>query len=141
MTDDQISPAEEHRRDDLATAARELKGEVAELRLSVEQLDDRTKRAERATRTGMWVSGLLLVVVALLGWVAAQQYQTAVRLDGLVQRSLCPVYGLVVGGYDPTTRAAGPDRDKYEANFAVMRRAYDELRCSPTSLVPPRTGS
>lgn len=138
---DDVSAAEQARRDGLAVTAAELKGEVGALKLAVEQLGERTGRAERASFRTMLFATVLLVVVALLGWVVWQQSQTNGRLEQLVQRSLCPVYGLAVGGYDPSTRPAGPARDKYNQGFAVMRDAYAELHCSVDSLIPKRQDS
>lgn len=141
MTDfDKADAAEDLRREDLAVAARELKGEVADLRDAVDNLVIRTTRAERATFRTALAAGVLLVVVALLGWTAYAQYQTSQRLEGLIQRALCPVFALVVGGYDPTTRPEGPARDQYVHTFEVMRAGYDELACRGSApLVPPRT--
>jgi hypothetical protein len=131
---------EDLRREDLASAARALKQEVADLREAVDHLAIRTGRAERATFRTSLVASLLLVVVLLLGWTSYAQHETSQRLEGLIQRALCPVFALVVGGYDPATRPEGPARDKYVANFEVMRAGYEELACRATApLVPPRT--
>lgn len=144
MTDDKASASEELRRDDLVAAARELKAEVAELRQDMQVLNRRTTRAEKvsgrakkASGRASLTAGVLLVIVALLGGTVWQQYQISGRLELLTQRSLCPLFALVVGGYDPSTRPEGVARDRYVATFASFRVAYDELRCI-APLVPPR---
>lgn len=122
---------------DLARSADDLREEVGRLRLAVEQLDVRTSRAELVSGRAAGAAASLLILLALMGWVVWQQYQTATRLESLTQRALCPVFALVVGGYDPSTRPEGEARERYSENFDVMRGAYDELRCA-APLVPPR---
>lgn len=123
---------------DLSRRAAELTDQVEKLRLAVEHLDERTKRAERATaRTGV-AAAVLLVLILLGGWNVHSQRQTADRLESVTQRSLCPVFGLVIGGYEPESRPAGPARDRYVETIDVMRGAYGELGCV-APLVPPRT--
>lgn len=147
MTEPPVSPAEQERRDDLAVTALGLKDEVARLRLQHEQLERRTGRAERKSGYTMWGAVALLAVVVVLGLLLFQQQQTANRLESLTQRAFCPVYGLVVGGYNPDTRPLNPDgsypgsaREKYDATFRVMRDAYAELVCLGGT-VPPRQES
>lgn len=142
--DEPVSPAEEGRRAELAATAADLKEEVAGLRVDVRNLKVRTVRAERASFRSGLVAMALLLVVLLLGWNAYQQNLTADRLESLIQRSLCPVYALAVGNYDPSTRKLNPDgsypgsdREKYDRNNAVMARAYNELQCIG-GLVPKR---
>lgn len=135
------------RRDELAAAAAELKEEVAGLKLAVEQLTERTCRAERASFRTMFAAVILLVVVALLGWSTYAEFQTAARLDAVINNALCPVYALFVGSYDPSTRPLNPDgsykgspREKYDAAFLSpqgINAAYASLRCT-TVVVPKR---
>jgi hypothetical protein len=132
--------------DELTARAGEVRDEVAALRLEVQQLRE---IATRATRVSMRAVFAIVVLLVLLGVVATnvwQQHETADRLESLTQRSLCPVYGLVVGGYDPTTRALNPDgsyagspRAKYDEGFDVMRAAFGELACTSTDVIPKRT--
>lgn len=122
---------------DLARSADDLTGEVRGLRLAVEQLDRRTARAELVSGRAAAAAAILLLLLGLMGWVVWQEQQTAARVESLTQRSLCPVFALVVGGYDPQTRPEGPARDRYIATFEVMRVAYDELGCV-APLVPKR---
>lgn len=131
--------------DELIAVGRELRDEVSELRLAVKHLDERTNRTERTTSwTGVAIL-ILIGLVAALGWAIWQNHQTAQRVEELTQSSLCPVYGLVVGGYDPTTRALNPDgsypgsgRQKYDQGFDVMRSAWAALGCSSQDVIPKR---
>ena len=114
--------------------------------LALNQVHDRQDRSERKGRFLVLGAIVLLGGFLLLGWVAWQQHRTDERLSIVVQDSLCPVYALVVGGYDPDSRSLNPDgsyegsaRQKYIDNHQVMSRAYDQLGCANTSLVPPRT--
>lgn len=123
--------------EELATRAAALTKEVAGLRTEVEQLTRRTKRAERTLRTtvtGVLVVLLLLGVVGVSTW---RQLVTESRLNSVVADSLCPVFALVLGGYDPTTRPAGQSRETYEHTFDTFRGSYEALRCT-APLVPPR---
>ncbi len=127
---------------ELSVGVAELKGEVRGLRLAVEQFEPRVTRAERvSTRTAMaaTIIAILVVAVGFVGYrgIRSDQEiaQTNQRVDGL-----CPILALVVGGYDPETRAAGPDRDEYIKSFVVMREAYSNLGCT-TPFVPPRQSS
>ena len=121
--------------DDLGSRAEQLRTEVAGLRADVQSLRDRTVRGEKRL---VHLALAVVLVLLLAGATAVTAYRglaTDRRLD-----AFCPVLALVVGGYDPSTRPAGPARDKYEASFAVMRQAYAELGCDRSSpLVPPRT--
>lgn len=125
---------------DLARSADDLRDEVKQLRLAVVQLGARTARAEKVSIRAATAAAVLLLLVGLIGWVVWQQRQTADALESLTQRSLCPVFALVVGGYDPSTRPEGPAREQYQRTFEVMRQAYGELRCA-SPLVPPREDS
>lgn len=122
----------------LAARVTELTDQSRLLTQAVSDLKPRVERAERVSFRTAVVGLVLIFLVFILGWVAVNQQQTASRLDNLVQHSLCPVYALVVGGYDPSTRPAGASRDTYNHTFDVMRGAYADLGCTNT-LVPPRT--
>lgn len=76
--------------------------------------------------------------------VIEQQAQTTQRLEALIRQQeilrfqvLCPLYKVLLGSYDPETRKAGPDRDKYEQVFSEMRDQYAVLQCVG-DLAPPR---
>jgi len=146
---DDVQPPEvvagEKGRDELVEAADGLKNEVARLRLAVEQLGRRQDQTEKvSTRTAL-LAGVLAALVLFIGFVAWQQSETAddvratqERLGTLTQQSLCPTFALLLGGYDPSTRAEGAARQQYIATFDRFRAAYDALGCIGP-VVPPRT--
>lgn len=130
----------------LAAHARALTDNVAQLKLSVEQLDRRTGQNEKVTVAV--VVGLLLdlVLSVVAAFLLATQYSTNDRLQAAIERetktreeALCPLYGLIVGSYNPTSRAEGAARDAYNAAFDRLREAYAVLECKTTP-VPPRSG-
>jgi hypothetical protein len=82
-----------------------------------------------------------MVTGAVLGY---SQLVTNDRLDVVVedqrrvtQEVLCPLFSLVLGGYDPDSRPVGPARDQYVATFAEFSRIYMRLECTAPA-VPPR---
>ena len=139
--------------EELKRRTTELDGHVTQLSdkieantLALNQVHERQDRSERKGRVLAMVAVALLGGFLLLGWVAWQQHRTDERLSVVVQDSLCPVYALVVGGYDPDSRPLNPDgsfegspRQLYINNHLVMGQAYDRLRCQNTTLVPPRS--
>lgn len=73
-----------------------------------------------------------------------QQAQTTARLERLISQQeilrfqvLCPLYKVLLGSYAPESRAAGPERVKYEQVFLEMRNQYAVLACVG-DLAPPR---
>jgi uncharacterized membrane protein len=123
--------------DALADRVTVLTDEATRLRQDVAGLRDQLA----TTRGRVWWVALLAVIALALGVglvvVAAQSQATDDRVN-----AICPVLALVVGGYDPNTRTAGPARDAYVRSFAVMREAYTGTRCDQVApLVPPRQGS
>lgn len=114
---------------------------VAEQRLalSYEQLVQRMNRSDRDRK---WVVVAVLILAAMVlagGWVLYRGEQTAREQQQLRSDVLCPLYGLILGGYDPETRPPGDARQKYEDTFVVIRQGYGVLRCT-APLVPPRSG-
>ena len=114
--------------------------------LALNQVNDRQDRSERKGRVLAMVAVALLGGFLLLGWVAYQGYRTDRQVTSVVQGSLCPVFALVVGGYDPDSRPLNPDgsyegspRQAYIDNHLVMKDAYARLECRDTELVPPRS--
>ncbi len=121
--------------DDLAARVSALADKTSRLREDVAGL-----REQLAVTRGRiwWVLVAMVVAFGMAGGIGITALNTAKansRVDGL-----CPMLALVVGGYDPSTRAAGPDRERYEASFRVMRQAYVDTGCAAVSpLVPRRT--
>lgn len=118
--------------EDLSRQTEDLADEVSGLRAEVARL----RRAGRTTLVGVLA---VLVLVVVVGTTLFRQLVTEDRLRTVVSDVLCPVFALVVGGYDPDSRPAGAARDTYEQTFTVMRNAYGALQCTGP-LVPPRAG-
>ncbi len=118
--------------DDLGDRAEQLRAEVAGLRTDVQSLRDRTVRGEKR----LLHLALSVVLVLLLAGATAVTAYRGLATDRRVD-SLCPVLALVIGGFDPSTRPAGPARDAYVANISVLTRTYGQLGCTDP-LVPPR---
>lgn len=141
--------------EELKRTTRALDEDVKRLHDSVDQntlaLTQVHRRQDRSERKNRWIVAgavLLLGGFLMLGWVTLQQYETAQRLSGVVDKSLCPLYGLIVGSYNPETRAlnadgtlAGSDREKYIRSYedpnVGMFAAADALECKGNILVPP----
>lgn len=123
----------------LSAGVADLKDEVRRLRLAVEQFEPRVTRAERVSMRTAFAATIIAVLVIAVGFVAYRGIVTDARLVSTNQRvdGLCPILALVVGGADPETREAGPDRDQYVVALNVMRKAYSDLGCT-TPFVPPR---
>lgn len=129
----------------LTEQAKVLGDRVASLTLAVDQLDRRTVRNERIQ---MWVVfGLLLdlVLSIAVALVVANQFSAAADIKAAVEREattrnqgVCPVYALLVGGYNPASRAEGADRDAYIQTYKTIRDAYTALECKQAP-VPPRS--
>jgi hypothetical protein len=128
----------------LAIQAQALADTVGVLAEAVDKLNTRTNKTERTTiwvALGLAVDLVLSVAVAVL--VSAQisvasDVQLAVaRESSTRQDALCPLYGLLLGSYNPSTRAEGTARDQYNQAFQVMRNAYNTLDCT-NPVVPPR---
>lgn len=120
-----------------------LTDKVGGLSLAVEQLDRRTVRGERITMGVVFGLALDLILSVAVALVLTNLVSTNDRLQGAIDReaetrqgALCPLYSLVLGGYNPNSRPAGADRDSYNATFDVMRKSYDVLDCN-TPLTPP----
>jgi hypothetical protein len=116
--------------------------------LALSQMNTRQDRTERNSRWVLAGAVLLLGAFLVLGWVTWQQHQTSQRLSAVVDRSLCPLYGLIVGSYNPETRQLntdgtfeGSDRQKYIQSYqdpnVGMFAAADALECKGNILVPP----
>jgi hypothetical protein len=141
--------------DELKRQTRLLDDDVKQLTEEVHRLNARQDKTDKIWR--FLVTGLLMVLalVGLLGYVAfrternaREQADLAIRQAKAAQeqldlrtRVLCPLYGLILGSYDPNSRDNNPDpnaRQKYEDTFRVIREGYSVLECT-APLVPPRT--
>lgn len=128
----------------LAEQAKVLADTVGALALAVDQLDRRTNRSERMTIAvafGLVIDLILSIAVALLIgnlFTLNGQLQTAVAREATTrQQAICPLYALLLGSYNPSSRAEGADRDAYNKVFITLRDGYESLDCvSP--IVPPR---
>lgn len=119
------------RRRELATSAAALQRTVAELNDSIGSLGRRTDRSERII--ALTVLGLILDVLLtfIAVWLVYGQTVVGGRID-----AVCPLYGLVVGAYNPNSRSPGHDRDTYNQAYDLLRKGYAELKCT-NPIVPP----
>jgi hypothetical protein len=128
---------DEEARVTLAVQAKALADTVGVLAKAVDQLD---KRATKGERINVWVSlGLavdlvLSIAVALVvsGLVGVIDRERSTRQD-----AMCPLYSLLLGSYNPSSRAEGGDRDTYNQVFITLQRSYDSLDCDDP-IAPPR---
>lgn len=121
----------------LIEQAQALASNLSALSKAVEKLDTRSNRNEKITFVAVIGLVLDLILSVIVAIVLSNQVSTAGSLQATIdreaqtrQQALCPVYGLVLGGYNPNSRAAGPDRDAYIQSFKVMTDAYDTLDCA-----------
>lgn len=129
----------------LVEQARRLADRVRGLSVAVDELDKRTDRAGRVqvfVIFGLLLDVLLSIAVTL---VVVNQFTAAEKLRHAVEREsttrsqgLCPLYGLIVGSYNPASRKEGPDRDAYIKSFQTLRDAHESLECNQAP-VPPRS--
>ena len=134
----------EEARVELAVQAQALADTVGVLAEAVDNLNRRTNKTEKTTilvALGLAVDLVLSIAVAVLVWsqiTVSSDLQAAIaRETSTRQDALCPLYGLLLGSYNPTSRAEGPARDQYNEAFQVMRAAYNSLDCE-SPVVPPR---
>lgn len=128
----------------LTDQAKALGDRVASLTLAVDQLHRRTDRTERVQAFvvfGLLLNLLLCVAVAL---VVVNQISASADLRAAIQREevtrnqgVCPIYSLLLGSFNPTSRAEGPDRDAYIKIFKSIDASYRALECKQAP-VPPR---
>lgn len=133
----------------LAEQAKTLRDAVSALALSVEHLDRRTTRSEKITAAVVLILLIVLILAVAVGIVLAQQFATNNRLEASIQREaqtrqevLCPLYGLIVGTYNPESRPPGKARDEYVRSAKVILDSYPRLDCAnpvtPGSAAVPR---
>ena len=128
----------------LAVQAKALADTVGVLAGAVDNLNARTNRTERTTilvALGLAIDLVLSIAVAVLVWsqisVSTDLQVAIARESSTRQDALCPLYGLLLGSYNPESRAAGPARDQYNQAFVTLRNGYDSLDCA-NPIVPPR---
>jgi hypothetical protein len=142
-------PTEDERRRILAVVAAELGAEVARLTAASEAQAHAISvlTAEVKTRTWKttlkirWMVALVILDLVLSGAMLVGYLKINTLVDSqesVRAQVLCPFYKVILGSYQPETRAPGPDRTKYEATFKEMWGQYGALRCVG-ALVPPRT--
>ena len=124
--------------DELKRRAAALDVDVKALTAAVDRLGDRMDRSDRDRRWFVVAIVAVIAVVALIGYVAVRAERTARAQEQLRSDVLCPLYGLILGGYTPQTRDPGPARAAYEDTFVVIRDGYRILGCT-APLVPPRS--
>jgi hypothetical protein len=139
----------EHRRE-LVDEAKSLGGKVdalgegiTQLSVGVDQLAQRTSRAERVVALVVIGMALVLILAVATGWSLLQQstindgLQKAIGRESQTrEEGLCPLYSVIIGAYNPNSRPAGPARDTYNQWFDTMRAAYASLDCKQP-IVPP----
>lgn len=128
----------------LTEQAKALTDEVAGLTLAVEHLDHRTNRNERVQAFvvfGLLLDLVLSVAVALVVGnqiAASNDLKVAVQHEEVTRnQGVCPIYSLLLGSFNPATRAEGPDRDAYIKIFQNIDASYRALECKQAP-VPPR---
>jgi hypothetical protein len=129
---------------ELVATATVLGGKVDRLTEAVQDLNERTTSVERRSVRQAIAAVLAIAVIVFIGWLAYTQVATNERVrDVIVEQerqradALCPVFALLLGGYDPSSRAPGEAQRAYEETFAEYRRLYATNACT-TPLVPPR---
>jgi hypothetical protein len=130
--------------DRLTEQAKVLADRVGALSLAVEQLDRRTNRGEKAVVAVVVVLVLTLTLSVVVAFTLLQQRQTQRDVQGAIDRetrtreeALCPLYGLILGSYNPASRPEGDARNTYIQQFQVMRNAYESLDCQGPLIPPP----
>lgn len=113
---------------------------LAETRKLREATEHVVPSVEREARRGLWTRvlvGIMALVMVGLAALGLQLYGLTQAQERTTQRALCPVFSLLVGGYNPESRMAGPDRDAYNLQFSLFRDAYLELQCVGGFVPPP----
>lgn len=129
----------------LAWQARVLTDRVVALNESVERLDARANRSARVLAVAVVGVVLGLILSVAVAVTLSAQGRTDARLEAEIAEqarirsdALCPLYALLVGSYNPGSRAEGEDRRTYEDAFVTLRAAYTALGCAASSpVVPP----
>lgn len=130
--------------EDLKRRAEALDDDVKRLTAAVDRLDGRMDRSDRDRRWFVTAIVVVAIIVCGVGYVAFRAEQTSRALAQTAREQetirndvLCPLYGLILGGYNPESRPEGDARRKYEDTFVIIRQSYGVLHCT-SPLVPPR---
>lgn len=122
--------------------------------------DGRQIRRTKRMAWGLLVSVLLDIALSILAYYlvvqvqhnentsAANQAATAAlahRLDVAQtttrQKTLCPLYSVLLGAQNPKARAVFPQGPAaYDHVFAVIKQGYDALGCSVVVVAGPKSG-
>jgi hypothetical protein len=136
---------------DLPAVALRLITTIDGLTKAIGLLMDRAEASEKkideaetgisATKKHVKVMWALIAVDLLLSFTLTTlfylQFETNQKLNDTRAEVLCPLYSLIAGAYDPSTRKAGAARDAYIAGYQNISSAYSHLDC-PTPPLPPR---
>lgn len=132
--------------DELKRRAAQLDEDVRTLNntteANTEALDRIHVRLDRSDKDRRKFITALIALALLAGFLGVEtvRLEKAIRDQTEVREEvLCPLYGLILGGYDPDSRSPGPARQRYEDTFRTIREGYGVLSCSAGLLVPPRT--
>jgi hypothetical protein len=98
----------------------------------------RTRRIARALVIGFVVQ---LIILAGFAFNDVAIVRSEHRIDALTQRlntaqtvtrqkSLCPLYQLILTAKTPAARAAAPNKAQYDFTFQVIQQGYDALDCA-----------
>jgi hypothetical protein len=121
---------------ELSEQIAELVDETRRLRQATEAVVPSVKREVRrgrVTRILLGVQAAVLIAVVVLGIVLVGVVHAQ---DRTTQQALCPVFALLIGGYNPDSRPAGAARDTYNQQFQLFSQAYAALDCN-NPIVPP----
>lgn len=123
----------------------ELRADIARFAESVDNLTGNVvdsvaeqARANRRTRhitVGLAASLVLDLVLTAMFAVVSVRVSDVQRVTS--DDVLCPLYGLIVSGYHPELRPAGPARDEYVADYLIIRKGYLALNCAPQATPSP----
>ena len=141
--------------DELSGRVEALSGEVAGLSQATDRLGERigglredlgrlADRQSRTERRGVWTAitvTIALVFVVVAGYLAVAAQRNSDEQEQLRNEVLCPLYGIFIGAYDPSSRDKSPDpqaRQKYEDAYAQIRHGWEVMQCT-SPVVPKRS--
>lgn len=126
----------------------DLRADIARFAESVDNLTGNVvdsvaeqARANRRTRhitVGLAASLVLDVVLTAMFAVVSVRVSDVQRITS--DDVLCPLYGLIVSGYHPELRPAGPARDEYVKDYNIILGGYKALDCKTQAIPTPSPG-